>query len=153
MIILPLRCFALYSRFVGFMEKHGFVVLTDIGAVRGAYLEFIQVLKAFFDTPSTSKEACKGAVYFNERGIPMVSVFPLEKNPEPHGARREEAEITPDHVAETLERNCPRDRQPAPPAPSDSNGRARPLRVTFLITPPATPSPGTDHSFPSLVSV
>ncbi|CAM9286061.1 unnamed protein product, partial [Hapterophycus canaliculatus] len=59
------------SRFVGLMEKHGFVVLTETGAVREAYLEFMELLKAFFDGDSGRKESCKGGVHFNERGIPM----------------------------------------------------------------------------------
>lgn len=54
------------------MEKHGFVVLTETGAIREAYLEFMQLLKAFFGGGSAWKESCKGGVYFNERGIPMV---------------------------------------------------------------------------------
>lgn len=60
------------KRFVGLMEKHGFVVLTETGAIREAYLEFMQLLKAFFSGGSGWKESCKGGVYFNERGIPMV---------------------------------------------------------------------------------
>lgn len=54
------------------MEKHGFVVLTEIGAIRDAYLEFMHLLRAFFAGVSDWKEACKGEVHFNERGIPMV---------------------------------------------------------------------------------
>lgn len=54
------------------MEKHGFVVLTEVGAVRDTYLEFATLLKAFFEGPSEWKEGCKGGVHFNERGIPMV---------------------------------------------------------------------------------
>ena len=54
------------------MEKHGFVVLTEVGAVRKAYLEFMQHLKAFFEGDSDWKETKKGGVHFNERGIPMV---------------------------------------------------------------------------------
>ncbi|CAN0466223.1 unnamed protein product, partial [Ectocarpus sp. 8 AP-2014] len=53
------------------MEKHGFVVLTETGAIRDAYLEFMELLKAFFDGDSGWKEAFKGEVHFNERGIPM----------------------------------------------------------------------------------
>ncbi|CAM9332180.1 unnamed protein product [Ectocarpus sp. 12 AP-2014] len=53
------------------MEKHGFVVLTETGAIRDAYLEFMELLKAFFDGGSGWKEAFKGRVHFNERGIPM----------------------------------------------------------------------------------
>lgn len=56
------------------MEKHGFVVLTEVGTVREAYLEFVHLLRAFFDEPSERKERCKGSVHFNERGIPMVRV-------------------------------------------------------------------------------
>lgn len=63
------------SRFVGLMEKHGFVVLTEVGAIRETYLKFMQLLKAFFDGDSERKEACKGGVHFNERGIPMVRAF------------------------------------------------------------------------------
>lgn len=55
------------------MERHGFVVLKDAGAVRSAYLKLMRLLKAFFDGDSKWKEECKGGVYFNERGIPMVS--------------------------------------------------------------------------------
>lgn len=54
------------------MEKHGFVVLTETGAIRDAYLEFMELLKAFFDGGSDWKETFKGRVHFNERGIPMV---------------------------------------------------------------------------------
>lgn len=54
------------------MEKHGFVVLTETGAIRKAYLEFMELLNAFFGGDSDWKESCKGGVYFNERGIPMV---------------------------------------------------------------------------------
>lgn len=54
------------------MEKHGFVVLTEVGGVRKAYLEFMQHLKAFFEGDSDWKETKKGGVHFNERGIPMV---------------------------------------------------------------------------------
>ncbi|CAM9567290.1 unnamed protein product [Scytosiphon promiscuus] len=53
------------------MEKHGFVVLTETGAVRDAYIEFMELLKAFFDGNPNWKESCKGGVHFNERGIPM----------------------------------------------------------------------------------
>lgn len=60
------------------MEKHGFVVLTEVGAVRDTYLEFAALLKAFFEGPSDWKEACKGGVHFNERGIPMVRENPQE---------------------------------------------------------------------------
>ena len=56
------------------MEKHGFVVLTETGAIREAYLEFMKLLKAFFGGESDWKESCKGGVYFNERGIPMVRI-------------------------------------------------------------------------------
>lgn len=56
------------------MEKHGFVVLADIGIIRRTYLECMRLLKGFFEEPSESKEACKGTVHFNERGIPMVRV-------------------------------------------------------------------------------
>eukprot|EP00903_Cladosiphon_okamuranus_P013737 g12788.t1 len=59
------------SRFIGLMEKHGFVVLTETGAIRKAYLEFMKLLKAFFEGDADWKESCKGGVYFNERGIPM----------------------------------------------------------------------------------
>eukprot|EP00752_Nemacystus_decipiens_P018464 g16554.t1 len=59
------------SRFIGLMEKHGFVVLTETGVIREAYLEFMRLLKAFFGGESDWKESCKGGVYFNERGIPM----------------------------------------------------------------------------------
>eukprot|EP00904_Undaria_pinnatifida_P000552 jgi/Undpi1/10498/HiC_scaffold_29.g12948.m1 len=59
------------SRFVGLMEKHGFVVLTEVGAIRKAYLGFMQLLKAFFEGDSDWKETKKGGVHFNERGIPM----------------------------------------------------------------------------------
>lgn len=54
------------------MEKHGFVVLTEVGAIRKAYLGFMQLLKAFFEGDSDWKETKKGGVHFNERGIPMV---------------------------------------------------------------------------------
>lgn len=54
------------------MEKHGFIVLTETGAIRDAYVEFMELLKAFFDGDSEFKESCKGGVHFNERGIPMV---------------------------------------------------------------------------------
>lgn len=54
------------------MEKHGFVVLTETGAIRDAYLEFMELLKAFFDGGFDWKETFKGRVHFNERGIPMV---------------------------------------------------------------------------------
>lgn len=57
------------------MEKHGFVVLTDVGVIRQTYLEFVQLLKAFFEEPADAKESCKGAIHFNERGIPMVGKF------------------------------------------------------------------------------
>lgn len=63
------------DRFVGLMEKHGFVVLTETGAIRDAYLEFMELLKAFFDSDSDWKESCKGGVHFNERGIPMVRPY------------------------------------------------------------------------------
>ncbi|CAN0142633.1 unnamed protein product, partial [Laminaria digitata] len=53
------------------MEKHGFVVLTEVGVIRKAYLEFMQLLKAFFEGDSDWKETKKGGVHFNERGIPM----------------------------------------------------------------------------------
>ena len=55
------------------MEKHGFVVLTEVGAIRKAYLGFMQLLKAFFEGDSDWKETKKGGVHFNERGIPMVN--------------------------------------------------------------------------------
>ncbi len=54
------------------MEKHGFVVLTETGAIREAYLEFMQLLKGFFGGGDDRKESRKGGVHFNERGIPMV---------------------------------------------------------------------------------
>lgn len=54
------------------MEKHGFVVLTETGAIRDAYVKFMALLKAFFECDSEFKESCKGGVHFNERGIPMV---------------------------------------------------------------------------------
>lgn len=54
------------------MEKHGFVVFTETCAIRDAYLEFMGLLKAFFDGDLDWKESCKGGVHFNERGIPMV---------------------------------------------------------------------------------
>lgn len=57
------------------MEKHGFIVLTDIGVIRRTYLELMRLLKAFFGVPAEAKELCKGAVHFNERGIPMVRIF------------------------------------------------------------------------------
>lgn len=60
------------KRFVGLMEKHGFVVLTEVGAIRKAYLGFMQLLKAFFEGGPDWKETKKGGVHFNERGIPMV---------------------------------------------------------------------------------
>ena len=66
------RFFRSTKRFVGLMEKHGFIVLTEVGAIRKAYLEFMQLLKAFFEGDSDWKETKKGRVHFNERGIPMV---------------------------------------------------------------------------------
>lgn len=54
------------------MEKHGFVVLTETGAIRDAYVRLMELLKGFFDGGPEFKESCKGGVHFNERGIPMV---------------------------------------------------------------------------------
>lgn len=54
------------------MEKHGFVVLTDIEILFKRYPSHMKLIKAFFDEPPAAKEACKGGVYFSERGIPMV---------------------------------------------------------------------------------
>lgn len=60
------------------MEEHGFVVLTETGAIREAYLEFMQLLKEIFGGDDGRKESCKGGVHFNERGIPMVRKAQVE---------------------------------------------------------------------------
>ncbi|CAM9365519.1 unnamed protein product [Choristocarpus tenellus] len=60
------------SSFMDMMQKHGYVVLTNVGPVQRRYLEIEKKIRSFFSCcPSSIKEATKGEVYFNERGIPM----------------------------------------------------------------------------------
>ncbi|CAM9825273.1 unnamed protein product [Discosporangium mesarthrocarpum] len=60
------------SRFLGLMERHGFVVLTDVGPIQARYLRLEELLQSFFMRCSADdKASAKGRIYFNERGIPM----------------------------------------------------------------------------------
>uniref|UniRef100_A0A7S4DAX6 Isopenicillin N synthase-like Fe(2+) 2OG dioxygenase domain-containing protein n=2 Tax=Heterosigma akashiwo TaxID=2829 RepID=A0A7S4DAX6_HETAK len=60
------------SKFANLIQRHGFVVLTDIGIVENNYNALIAEFQNFIENNDRQeKEKLKGPVYFNERGVPM----------------------------------------------------------------------------------
>jgi hypothetical protein len=60
------------ARFNELMEKHSFIVLTDLGAVGDEYLRLREVMQQFFKEDATTKQACTSTyIYQNENKTPM----------------------------------------------------------------------------------
>mmetsp|Transcript_1278 Transcript_1278/g.2723 ORF Transcript_1278/g.2723 Transcript_1278/m.2723 type:complete len:133 (+) Transcript_1278:515-913(+) len=56
------------------MRRHGYVVLTDLTEGAPVYERAMELIRSFFTSEpcgGNGKTACVGAVYENERGVPM----------------------------------------------------------------------------------
>ncbi|EQC36301.1 hypothetical protein SDRG_06406 [Saprolegnia diclina VS20] len=60
------------ATFNALMEKHSFIVLTDIGKLKDMYLDLRSEMQAFFEREDAAKDACTSSyIYRNETKTPM----------------------------------------------------------------------------------